>query len=249
MRARGRSPGACDVPGAVARWSSRDVGVTLRPRRSPYRRRLSDPRWTVEGAPDERPLAGRSDFDPDVEWDASEIPAPDIGGVYRDPEGVRQFWREWLAAWETVQFECGCPTRSKRWGRRRRRCRGKTWTLCGTRSMPTGPETGRRRRRTLRPTWFGKSGSGHALPRPWPPQRGRRRPVGLRGAHLLQRRVHPQGRLRDTVRSPRSSLTGPRDAPRAVSDARFARVAPRARCSSFRGPRGPGCGSGRRTRP
>jgi len=55
-------------------------------------------------------LAGRSDFgvellDPDVEWDASEIPAPDIGGVYRGPEGVRQFWREWLAAWETVQFE------------------------------------------------------------------------------------------------------------------------------------------------
>jgi ketosteroid isomerase-like protein len=58
----------------------------------------------------EKFLAGRSDFgvellDPDVEWDASEIPAPDIGGVYRGPEGVRQFWREWLAAWETVQFE------------------------------------------------------------------------------------------------------------------------------------------------
>ena len=30
---------------------------------------------------------------------------PDIGGVYRGIEGVRQFWREWLAAWETVQFE------------------------------------------------------------------------------------------------------------------------------------------------
>jgi hypothetical protein len=30
-------------------------------------------------------------LDPDVEWDASEIPAPDIGGVYRGPEGVRQF--------------------------------------------------------------------------------------------------------------------------------------------------------------
>ena len=58
----------------------------------------------------EKFLAGRSDFgvellDPDVEWDASEIPAPDIGGVYRGPEGVRQFWREWLDAWETVQFE------------------------------------------------------------------------------------------------------------------------------------------------
>ena len=55
-------------------------------------------------------LAGRSDFGvellgPDVEWDASDLPAPDIGGVYRGPEGVRQFWREWLAAWETVQFD------------------------------------------------------------------------------------------------------------------------------------------------
>jgi len=54
-------------------------------------------------------LAGRSDFgpellDPEVEWDASEG-ALDISGVYRGPEGVRQFWREWLAAWETVQFD------------------------------------------------------------------------------------------------------------------------------------------------
>ena len=42
----------------------------------------------------EKFLAGGSDFgvellDPAVEWDASEIPAPDIGGVYRGPEGVR----------------------------------------------------------------------------------------------------------------------------------------------------------------
>jgi uncharacterized protein len=55
-------------------------------------------------------LAGKSEFgvglsDPEIEWDASEVPAPDIGGVYRGPEGVRQFWREWLAAWETVQFD------------------------------------------------------------------------------------------------------------------------------------------------
>ena len=26
-------------------------------------------------------------------------------GSTREPEGVRQFWRDWLAAWETVQFE------------------------------------------------------------------------------------------------------------------------------------------------
>jgi ketosteroid isomerase-like protein len=55
-------------------------------------------------------LAGKSEFgadllDPDVEWDASENPAPDIGDVYRGPDGVRKFWREWLSAWETIQFE------------------------------------------------------------------------------------------------------------------------------------------------
>jgi ketosteroid isomerase-like protein len=55
-------------------------------------------------------LAGKSDFgaellDPEVEWDASETGALDISGVYRGTEAVRQYWREWLAAWETVQFE------------------------------------------------------------------------------------------------------------------------------------------------
>ena len=55
-------------------------------------------------------LAGSSEFggelvDPEIEWDATESPALDNNGVYRGIEGVRQFWREWLAAWETVQFE------------------------------------------------------------------------------------------------------------------------------------------------
>ena len=58
----------------------------------------------------EKFLQGRSDFgaellDPEVVWDSSQLPALDIGAMYRGPEGVRQFWREWLAAWETVQFE------------------------------------------------------------------------------------------------------------------------------------------------
>ena len=44
--------------------------------------------------------------DSEIEWDASEASAtPDIGGVYRGKEAVRQWWREWLAAWELVQFE------------------------------------------------------------------------------------------------------------------------------------------------
>ena len=44
-------------------------------------------------------------WDPEIEWDASAFEGPDIGGVYRGIEAVRQFWREWLAAWETQSFE------------------------------------------------------------------------------------------------------------------------------------------------
>jgi ketosteroid isomerase-like protein len=43
--------------------------------------------------------------DPEIEWDASELPVPDINGVHRGPEAVREFWRQWLAAWGTVQFD------------------------------------------------------------------------------------------------------------------------------------------------
>ena len=55
-------------------------------------------------------LAGKSEFggellDPEIEWDASESPVLDNRGVYRGIDGVRQYWREWLAAWDTVQFE------------------------------------------------------------------------------------------------------------------------------------------------
>jgi ketosteroid isomerase-like protein len=50
-------------------------------------------------------MAGEELWDPEIEWDASESPLPDIRGVYRGIEEVRGFWREWLAAWETVLFE------------------------------------------------------------------------------------------------------------------------------------------------
>ena len=48
-------------------------------------------------------LAGEREFGADL--DSSELPALDIRGVYRGVEPVRRFWREWLAAWETVQIE------------------------------------------------------------------------------------------------------------------------------------------------
>jgi hypothetical protein len=55
-------------------------------------------------------LAGKSDWgaelaDPEIEWDASQSTVPDLSGVYRGIEAVRQWWREWFAAWETQQFE------------------------------------------------------------------------------------------------------------------------------------------------
>jgi ketosteroid isomerase-like protein len=54
-------------------------------------------------------LAGKSEFgaellDAQIEWDASDI-VFDISGVYHGAEAVQQYWRDWLAAWETVQFE------------------------------------------------------------------------------------------------------------------------------------------------
>jgi ketosteroid isomerase-like protein len=50
-------------------------------------------------------MAGEELWDQDIEWDASGAVAPDLTGIYRGKDAVRQSWREWLAAWETVDFE------------------------------------------------------------------------------------------------------------------------------------------------
>jgi hypothetical protein len=44
-------------------------------------------------------------LDPAVEWDASEVAIPGLVGVYRGKEAVLRWWREWLDAWETVEFD------------------------------------------------------------------------------------------------------------------------------------------------
>ena len=44
-------------------------------------------------------------WDPDIELDASDAPVLDINGVYRGTAAVQRFWREWIAAWETIRFE------------------------------------------------------------------------------------------------------------------------------------------------
>ena len=44
-------------------------------------------------------------YDPGIEWNASAILIPGVTGMYRGKDGVGQFWREWLGAWETSKFE------------------------------------------------------------------------------------------------------------------------------------------------
>jgi ketosteroid isomerase-like protein len=54
------------------------------------------------------PGVQRGPWAPDVEWDArnaEQLGLADIAAVYRGPDGVAAFWREWLAAWEAVDFE------------------------------------------------------------------------------------------------------------------------------------------------
>ena len=49
--------------------------------------------------------AGPEILDPDVQWDARNHPVPEIRGVYRGREEVRQLWLEWLPAWEQISAE------------------------------------------------------------------------------------------------------------------------------------------------
>jgi ketosteroid isomerase-like protein len=44
-------------------------------------------------------------YDPAIEWDVTRFSATGLAQVYRGHEGVRAFWREWLEAWETIDFE------------------------------------------------------------------------------------------------------------------------------------------------
>jgi hypothetical protein len=37
--------------------------------------------------------------------DVSEAQTLDASGIYRGIEGARQWWREWLSAWESIRFE------------------------------------------------------------------------------------------------------------------------------------------------
>ncbi len=44
-------------------------------------------------------------WDPEIEWDASELGVPGLTGIHRGKEAVNRFWRDWLGAWETSKFD------------------------------------------------------------------------------------------------------------------------------------------------
>jgi hypothetical protein len=44
-------------------------------------------------------------LDPEVQWDMRNHPVPEIRRVYHGSDEVRQFWTEWLAAWEHISVK------------------------------------------------------------------------------------------------------------------------------------------------
>jgi len=62
-------------------------------------------REAFEGFLNREPRAGADLLAPDVVWDSTDIQVFDLDRVYHGPAEVSQFWREWLAAWETVEFD------------------------------------------------------------------------------------------------------------------------------------------------
>lgn len=62
-------------------------------------------RWFEHvGSRFENPGASYELLDPEVIIDASRMPNPDAAGVFRGHDGVREFWRRFLAAWEDWEF-------------------------------------------------------------------------------------------------------------------------------------------------
>jgi ketosteroid isomerase-like protein len=43
-------------------------------------------------------------LDEDIVWDMTRLGMPDLARVYRGHDGIREFWQDWLAAWETIEF-------------------------------------------------------------------------------------------------------------------------------------------------
>jgi ketosteroid isomerase-like protein len=44
-------------------------------------------------------------LDPEIEWDTRESQLPGLDHLYRGHEGVQSFWRQWLDAWDRIDFD------------------------------------------------------------------------------------------------------------------------------------------------
>ena len=88
---------------AVARYCADDVAGE---RGADAREIEENSRWCEREFDQEAAISKMAElWDPEIELDASETPVLGLSGVYRGIEAVRQFWREWFAAWDTLQFE------------------------------------------------------------------------------------------------------------------------------------------------
>ena len=45
----------------------------------------------------------------DIVWDARAAQIPGLDEAFRGHEGIRTFWRQWLEAWDEIEFEMEGP--------------------------------------------------------------------------------------------------------------------------------------------
>src|SRR2546423_15371259 len=61
---------------------------------------------SAEGGFGDRDQAALAEVvDPELEWDATRTPIEELRGTYHGVEAVAAWWRRWLEAWDTLDFE------------------------------------------------------------------------------------------------------------------------------------------------
>jgi SnoaL-like domain len=48
-------------------------------------------------------------MDPEIEWDTRGAGIPGADQLYIGHEGVKEYWRAWLDAWDQIEFEISDP--------------------------------------------------------------------------------------------------------------------------------------------
>lgn len=46
-------------------------------------------------------------FDEEIVWDARAADIPEVGGIFHGHDGVRDWWRRWLASWDRIEISSG----------------------------------------------------------------------------------------------------------------------------------------------